>query len=169
MTTTFRNSTLDIYNFYLGWGNALVKGGNASIGAGTTLTAFKIAIGDSGADVYDNVKSVLSVDGGTVCLTGETFYVSYASPRAEFVLNDGTVTVDTAAIQMHGNTAPRRAQLQRLPPERRHVQLRRRRLHVERIRGQHGRRSHHLQGRHVQRDEELVDSAVHPALLQGRG
>ena len=103
VTTTFRNSTLALYNFYLGWGNAFVKGGNVSIGTGTTLTAFKIAIGDSGTNVYDNVKSVLSVDGGTVCLTGGTFYVSYASPRAEFVLNDGTVTVDTATINMHGN------------------------------------------------------------------
>ena len=111
VTATFLDSTFDVSNLYLGWGNAFVKGGSMSIGEGTTLTASKIAIGDSGTNVYDNVKSVLSVDGGTLNLTNTTFYIGYSSPRAEFVLNAGTVTVDKAQILLHANAATNFAHL----------------------------------------------------------
>ena len=105
VTATFLGSTLDINNLYLGWGNAFVKGGHLTIGEGTTLKTSKIAIGDSGTNVYDNVKSVLSVDGGTIHHTNTTFYIGYSGPCAEFVLNAGTVTVDKAQILMHANSA----------------------------------------------------------------
>ena len=105
VTATFLDSTFDVINLYLGWGSPFVKGCVVSIGEGTTLTTSKIAIGDSGTNVYDNVKSVLSVDGGTIHHTNTLFYIGYASPRAEFVLNDGTVTVDKAQILLHANAA----------------------------------------------------------------
>ncbi|MBR0506200.1 MAG: autotransporter-associated beta strand repeat-containing protein, partial [Kiritimatiellae bacterium] len=105
VAATFLDSTFDVSNFYIGWGSPFVKGGTVSIGEGTTLTVSKIAIGDSGTNVYDNVKSVLSVDGGTIHHTNTLFYIGYSSPRAEFVLNAGTVTVDKAQILLHANTA----------------------------------------------------------------
>ena len=106
VNATFLDSTLNIRELYLGWGNAFVNGGNLTLGSGTTLTTSKIAIGYSATNKrVSDVMSSVCVDGGMIHHTGTSFFVSYSSPHAEFVLNAGTVTVDTAAIQIHGNTA----------------------------------------------------------------
>ena len=111
VNVTFLDSTLDIYNVYIGWGDDFVKGGSLSIGEGTTLTASKIAIGDNGTNLVLDAKSSLTVDGGTLNLTNTTFYIGYRSPHAEFALNSGTVTMSKAQIQMHANAVTNHAYL----------------------------------------------------------
>ena len=104
---TFNDSTLDIANLYLSWGSgngASAPSGYLSIGPGTTLTATtKICIGDDGTSTSNNIKSVMSVDGGNVHHTGTIFYIAYNGPHADFVMNSGTTTVDQATIQLRGN------------------------------------------------------------------
>ena len=101
---TFNDSTIDVLNLLLGWGGAST--GRLSIGPGTTATAGKIAIGDTGTSTSKSIKSVLSVDGGTVHHTGSDFYIAHSGPHSDFVLNSGEVTVDTATIRLrNGNQA----------------------------------------------------------------
>ena len=104
---TFNDSTLDIANLYLSWDSkdkANPSSGYLSIGPGTTLTATtKICIGDDGTSTSNNIKSVMSVDGGNVHHTGTIFYIAYNGPHADFVMNSGTTTVDQATIQLRGN------------------------------------------------------------------
>ncbi|MBR0504248.1 MAG: hypothetical protein IJJ84_02495, partial [Kiritimatiellae bacterium] len=111
VNATFLDSTLNVRELYLGWGHTFVNGGHLTLGEGTTLTTSKIAIGDTGTNRYDGVSSSFTVDGGTLNLTGTTFFVSYHSPCAEFVLNSGTVTAGTAAIQMHAHNVTNYAHL----------------------------------------------------------
>ncbi|MBO7684689.1 MAG: hypothetical protein J6T51_08200 [Kiritimatiellae bacterium] len=113
---TFNDSTIDLLNFFQGWGG--VANGSCSIGPGTTLTTTKISIGDTGSTnvatktsikgwgpTNTTAKSVLSVDGGEVRHTGTTFFIAYSGPHADFILNSGTVTVDQASIQLRGGNA----------------------------------------------------------------
>ena len=103
---TFNDSTLDIANLYMGWGGgngALAPSGYLSIGPGTTLTAGKICVGDDGTSTSNNIKSVMSVDGGNVRLTGTLFYIAYNGPHSDFVVNSGTMTVDQAQIRLRAN------------------------------------------------------------------
>ncbi|MBR4172266.1 MAG: hypothetical protein IKR48_11505, partial [Kiritimatiellae bacterium] len=101
---TFLDSTFDVKNLYLGWGSAWASG-LLSIGAGTTVTAGNCYIGYDGTITNKAVRSVLSVDGGEVHLTGTDFAIGYNGPHSDFVLNSGTVTVDQAAIRVHANNA----------------------------------------------------------------
>ena len=98
---TFNNSTLNIDNFYLGWGG--IASGLVSIGAGTTLNAGKICVGDNGTSTNKAIKSVFSIDGGTVNLTGPNFYIAYNGPHSDFVLNSGTLNIDQATIRLRMN------------------------------------------------------------------
>ena len=104
---TFNDSTLDIANLYMGWGagnSATPPSGHLSIGPGTTLTAGKICVGDDGTSTSNTIKSVMSVDGGNVRLTGTLFYIAYNGPHADFVVNSGTMTVDQAQIRLRANS-----------------------------------------------------------------
>ena len=103
---TFNNSTFNLYNLYLSWGSkdmANPSSGYLSIGPGTTLTVNKIGIGDDGTSTSNNIKSVMSVDGGTVHLIGTEFYIAHKGPHADFVVNSGTMTVDQATIRLRNS------------------------------------------------------------------
>ena len=106
---TFRDSYIDVDNFHLSWGcanKALAPSAYVSIADGTTtVIANKIAIGDDGTSTSNDVKSVLSVDGGTVHLTNTLFLIAYNGPKADFIVNSGTATVDRAQIQLRGSNA----------------------------------------------------------------
>ena len=102
----FRDSTIDVNNFMVGWGlgtATALASANISIAEGTTVTTPKVAIGDDGTSISNNVKTVLSVDGGTLNLTNNDFFVAYNGPNAEFVVNSGTANVDKAVIKLRAN------------------------------------------------------------------
>ena len=106
---TFNNSTFNLYNLYLGWGSgngASAPSGYLSIGPGTTLTANKICIGDDGTSTSNNIKSIMSVDGGNVHLTGTDFFIAHDGPHSVFVMNSGTATVDQATIRLRNHNEP---------------------------------------------------------------
>ena len=98
----FTNSTIDTCNLFLSWGG--VANSSCSIGPDTMVKAAKIAIGDTGT-TNANFRSVLSVDGGTVSLTGVTFYVAYDGPHSDFIVNSGVVDIDQAPIRLRGHNA----------------------------------------------------------------
>jgi hypothetical protein len=102
----FKNSTIDVNNFMVGWGlgtaTALATA-NISVGEGTTVITPKVAIGDDGVSISNNVKTVLSVDGGTLSLTNNDFFVAYNGPNAEFQMNSGVANVDKATIWLRRN------------------------------------------------------------------
>ncbi len=102
----FKNSNIDVVNFMVGWGlgtATALASANISVGEGTTVTTPKVAIGDDGTTISNNVKTVLSVDGGTLNLTNNDFFVAYNGPNAEFVVNSGTANVDKATIWLRRN------------------------------------------------------------------
>lgn len=86
----------------LGWGD--VSSGKVSIGSGTTLTTIKFSIGDTGTSTSNNVRSVLSIDGGTANLTGGLFYIAHNGPHADFIVNSGSLNVDKASISLRNGT-----------------------------------------------------------------
>ena len=106
---TFLNSTINIGaltgssgGFYLGWGG--IASGYVTIGAGTTLTTTKICVGDNGTSTSGSIKSVFTVDGGTVNLTEDLFYIAYNGPHSDFIMNSGTMNVRNAPISLRQNS-----------------------------------------------------------------
>ena len=100
---TFLDSTLDVNNLYLGWGSAWASAA-LSVGPGTTLTAGNFSIGYDGTVTNQELRSAVSVDGGTVHVTGADFFIAHNGPHSDFVLNSGTVTVDQATIRLRNGT-----------------------------------------------------------------
>ncbi len=105
---TFLDSTINIGaltgssgGFYLGWGG--IASGYVTIGAGTTLTTTKICVGDNGTSTSGSIKSVFTVDGGTVNLTEDLFYIAYNGPHSDFIMNSGTMNVPKAPIRLRAN------------------------------------------------------------------
>ena len=105
---TFLDSTINIGaltgssgGFYLGWGG--IASGYVTIGAGTTLTTVKICVGDNGTSTSGSIKSVFTVDGGTVNLTEDLFYIAYNGPHSDFIMNSGTMNVRNAPIRLRAN------------------------------------------------------------------
>ena len=105
---TFLNSTINIGaltgssgGLYLGWGG--IASGYVTIGAGTTLTTTKICVGDNGTSTSGSIKSVFTVDGGTVNLTEDLFYIAYNGPHSDFIMNSGTMNVRNAPIRLRAN------------------------------------------------------------------
>ena len=97
---TFNDSSLKISNLFLSWGGSPVSS-KVSIGPGTVVnTSAKIAIGDNGTSKDREIKTVLSVDGGTLHHTGDDFFITHDGPNGEFILNSGEVTVDKATIKL---------------------------------------------------------------------
>ncbi len=99
----FNNSTINVRDLFLGWGG--VATGHLSIGPGTTLTAGKFAIGDTGTSTSKTMESVLSVDGGTLHHTGNDLFIAHNGPHSDFILNSGTATVDKATIKLRNSSA----------------------------------------------------------------
>ena len=105
---TFNNSTINIGSgatggFYLAWGG--IASARVSIGPGTTLTTSKICVGDNGTSTSKAIKSVFSVDGGTVRVLEDLLYIAYNGPDSDFIINSGTVTFDKATIKLRANNA----------------------------------------------------------------
>ena len=105
---TFLNSTINIGaltgssgGFYLGWGG--IASGYVTIGSGTTLTTTKICIGDNGTSTSGSIKSVFTVDGGTVNLTEDLFYIAHSGPHSDFIMNSGTMNVPKAPIRLRNS------------------------------------------------------------------
>ena len=105
---TFLDSTINIGaltgssgGFYLGWGG--IASGYVTIGSGTTLTTVKICVGDNGTSTSGSIKSVFTVDGGTVNLTEDLFYIAYNGPHSDFIMNSGTMNVRNAPIRLRAN------------------------------------------------------------------
>ena len=103
VNVTFNNSTLNLAQLFLGWGGAST--GYLSIGPGTTATAGKFAIGDTGTSTSKTIKSVLSVDGGTLHHTGDNLFIAHNGPHSDLIVNSGTLTVDKATIKLRNNAA----------------------------------------------------------------
>ena len=103
VNVTFLDSKFDLVNLYLGWGTAWMDA-YMSIGEGTEVTTTLLCLAYTGT-ATNKTKSVLSVDGGTLHHTGSNFYICQNGPNADFILNSGTVTVDTATIQLRQNNA----------------------------------------------------------------
>ena len=105
---TFNNSTINIGSgtaggFYLAWGG--IASSHVSIGPGTTLTTTKICVGDNGTSTNKAIKSVFSVDGGTVRVLEDLLYIAYNGPDSDFIINSGTVTLDKATVKLRANNA----------------------------------------------------------------
>ncbi len=105
---TFVDSTINIGaltgssgGLYLGWGG--IASGSLTIGAGTTLTTTKICIGDNGTSTSGSIRSVFTVDGGTVNLTEDLFYIAYKGPHSDFIMNSGTMNVRNAPIRLRAS------------------------------------------------------------------
>ena len=105
---TFLNSTINIGaltgssgGLYLGWGG--IASGYLTIGAGTTLTTTKICVGDNGTSTSGSIKSVFTVDGGTVNLTEDLFYIAHNGPHSDFIMNSGTMNVPKAPIRLRNS------------------------------------------------------------------
>ena len=105
---TFLDSTLNIGaltgtsgGLYLGWGG--IASGRVTIGPGTTLTTPKICMGDNGKSTSSSIRSVFTVDGGTVNLTEDLFYIAYNGPHSDFIMNSGTMNVRNAPIRLRAN------------------------------------------------------------------
>ena len=106
---TFLNSTINIGaltgssgGLYLGWGG--IASGYVTIGSGTTLTTTKICIGDNGTSTSGSIKSVFTVDGGTVNLTEDLFYIAHNGPHSDFIMNSGTMNVRNAPIRLRNSS-----------------------------------------------------------------
>ena len=102
----FRNSFIATDNFMVGWGcstKANASTVSVSIGEGTTVVANKIALADDGTSTSKTIKSVLSVDGGTLNLTNSDFFIAYNGPHADFIVNSGTASVTKATIDLRRN------------------------------------------------------------------
>ena len=87
---------------YLGWGG--IASGYLTIGAGTTLTTTKICVGDNGTSTSGSIKSVFTVDGGTVNLTEDLFYIAHNGPHSDFIMNSGTMNVPKAPIRLRNSS-----------------------------------------------------------------
>ena len=105
---TFLDSTLNIGaltgnsgGLYLGWGG--IASGSITIGSGTTLTTPKICIGDNGTSTSGSIRSVFTVDGGTVNLTEDLFYIAHNGPHSDFIMNSGTMNVPKAPIRLRNS------------------------------------------------------------------
>ena len=112
----FKNSFIATDNFMVGWGCATKANASTvsvSIGEGTTVVANKIALGDDGTSTSKTIKSVVSVDGGTLNVTNTDFFVAHNGPHADFIINSGEANVTKATIRLRnsnnafggGNTA----------------------------------------------------------------
>ena len=106
---TFLDSTLNIGaltgssgGLYLGWGG--ICSGFVTIGPGTTLTTTKICIGDNGMSTSGSIRSVFTVDGGTVNLTEDLFYIAHNGPHSDFIMNSGTMNVPKAPIRLRNSS-----------------------------------------------------------------
>ena len=106
---TFLNSTINIGaltgssgGLYLGWGG--IASGYVTIGSGTTLTTTKICVGDNGTSTSGSIKSVFTVDGGTVNLTEDLFYIAHNGPHSDFIMNSGTMNVPKAPIRLRNSS-----------------------------------------------------------------
>ena len=106
---TFLDSTLNIGaltgssgGLYLGWGG--ICSGFVTIGPGTTLTTTKICIGDNGTSTSGSIRSVFTVDGGTVNLTEDLFYIAHNGPHSDFIMNSGTMNVPKAPIRLRNSS-----------------------------------------------------------------
>ena len=101
VNVTFNNSTINLTQLFLGWGG--VSTGHLSIGPGTTLTAGKFAIGDTGTSTSKTIKSVLSVDGGTLHHTGDNLFIAHNGPHSDLIVNSGELTIDKSVIRVRNN------------------------------------------------------------------
>ncbi len=101
VSATFLNSTLNIDNFYLGWGST--SSGHVTLGEGTTLTTAKISIGDTGTSTSSSISSSFTVDGGTLNLTNTDFFVAHNGPHSTFTINSGVANVVKAIIRLRCN------------------------------------------------------------------
>ena len=97
----FNNSSINVRDLFLGWGGAC--NAHISIGPGTTATASKIAIGDTGTSTSKTIKSVVSVDGGTLNVTNTDFFIAHNGPHSDFIMNSGTANVAKATIRLRNN------------------------------------------------------------------
>ena len=98
---TFNDSTINVRDLFLGWGGVCT--GRISVGPGTTLTASKVAIGDSGTSTSNNMECVLSVDGGTLNVTNNDFFIAHNGPHSDFILNSGEANVTKATIRLRNS------------------------------------------------------------------
>ncbi len=99
----FSNSNISVVNTMISWGAAnkeLAPSGSISVDDGTVFTTGKLAIGDDGVSISNNIKTVFSVDGGTFNLTGNDFFIAYNGPDADFILNSGVANVQKAVIKL---------------------------------------------------------------------
>ena len=112
----FKNSFIATDNFMVGWGCATKANASTvsvSIGEGTTVVANKIALADDGTSTSKTIKSVVSVDGGTMSVTNNDFFIAHNGPHADFIINSGVANVTKATIRLRnsnnafggGNTA----------------------------------------------------------------
>ena len=106
---TFLDSTINIGaltgssgGLYLGWGG--ICSGFVTIGPGTTLTTTKICVGDNGTSTSGSIRSVFTVDGGTVNLTEDLFYIAHNGPHSDFIMNSGTMNVPKAPIRLRNSS-----------------------------------------------------------------
>ena len=99
---TFNNSTINVRDLFLGWGGVCT--GRFSVGPGTTLTASKVAIGDTGTSTSHAFESVLSVDGGTLSVTNNDFFIAHSGPHSDFILNSGVVNVPKATVRLRNSS-----------------------------------------------------------------
>ena len=106
---TFLDSTINIGalsgssgGLYLGWGG--IASGSLTIGPGTTLTTTKICVGDNGTSTSGSIRSVFTVDGGTVNLTEDLFYIAHNGPHSDFIMNSGTMNVRNAPIRLRNSS-----------------------------------------------------------------
>ena len=103
----FKNSFIATDNFMVGWGCATKANASTvsvSIGEGTTVVANKIALADDGTSTSKTIKSVVSVDGGTLNVTNNDFFIAYNGPHADFIINSGVVNVPKATIKLRANS-----------------------------------------------------------------
>ena len=102
----FRNSFIATDNFMVGWGCATKANASTvsvSIGEGTTVVANKIALGDDGTSTSKTIKSVVSVDGGTMSVTNNDFFIAHNGPHADFIINSGEANVPKATIRLRNS------------------------------------------------------------------
>ncbi|MBQ9431822.1 MAG: hypothetical protein IJU44_09755, partial [Kiritimatiellae bacterium] len=108
VNVVFKDSKIDTQSAMVSWGcgtKAAAPAGSISVGEGTVFNCAKLAIGDDGTSVSNNMRQVFSVDGGTFNLTNVDFFVAYNGPNSKFIMNSGTANVDKAVIKLRANNA----------------------------------------------------------------
>ena len=104
----FNNSRIDVRDVFITWGCATKSAcpsGSISLGSGTVVNCAKLAIGDDGTRSGSDRTQVFSIDGGTLNLTNNDFFVAHNSPNAKFIMNSGVANVTKATIRLRNNSA----------------------------------------------------------------